>query len=114
VAQVFKDKWVEVNGEWDGPEIQVTATYAALRAALMEAGSTDVEALVAVLENGLTWEGPTGKGEMIPRNDLGISRTVDNISEFCIKRIENGTPILEAYVPLEECKGYLPPGVLGN
>ena len=111
IAKEFKAKWIEMYGKWDGPEIQLTAAYAALRAALQKAGSLDVEAVTNVLATGLTFEGPTGKGEMIPRNDLGISRTVDNISEFCIKKIVNGTPTLLHYITLEEGKGYLNPAV---
>ncbi|MCX8031926.1 MAG: ABC transporter substrate-binding protein [Thermoleophilia bacterium] len=114
VAQVFKDKWIKVYGKWDGPEIQLTAAYAALRAALQKAGSTDVDAVAEALASGLQFEGPTGKGEMIPRNDLGISRTVDNISEFCIKKIEGGQPKLLHMITLEEGKSYLAPGILGQ
>jgi branched-chain amino acid transport system substrate-binding protein len=114
VAQEFKDKWIEVNGNWEGPEIQLTAAYAALRAALQEAGTTDVEAVAEVLANGLTFEGPTGKGEMIPRNDMGISRTVDNVSEFCVKKIVDGVPTLLHMITLEEGKGYVNPAVFGN
>jgi branched-chain amino acid transport system substrate-binding protein len=114
VAQEFKDKWIEVNGNWEGPEIQLTAAYAALRAALQEAGTTDVEAVAEVLANGLTFEGPTGKGEMIPRNDMGISRTVDNVSEFCVKKIVDGEPTLLHMITLEEGKGYVNPAVFGN
>jgi branched-chain amino acid transport system substrate-binding protein len=114
VAAEFKAKWIEVNGEWDGPEIQLTAAYAALRAALVEAGTLDVEAVAEALANGLTFEGPTGKGEMIPRNDMGISRTVDNVSEFGIKKIVDGVPTLLHMITLEEGKGYLAPGVLGD
>ncbi|MCE5252747.1 MAG: ABC transporter substrate-binding protein [Actinomycetia bacterium] len=114
VAQVFKDKWIEVNGKWEGPEIQLTAAYAALRAALEKAGTTDVDAVAEVLASGLTFEGPTGKGEMIPRLDLGISRTVDNISEFCVKKIQGGVPTLLHMITLEEGKSYLAPGILGQ
>jgi len=114
VAQVFKDKWIEVNGKWDGPEIQLTAAYAALRAALQKAGTTDVEAVAEALASGLTFEGPTGKGEMIPRLDMDIERTVDNISEFCIKKIEGGVPTLLHMITLEEGKTYLAPGILGQ
>ncbi len=114
VAKVFKAKWIEVNGKWDGPEIQLTAAYAALRAALTKAGTTDVDAVAEVLATGLTFEGPTGKGEMIPRNDMGISRTVDNVSEFCIKKIENGAPTLLHMVTLDEGKSYLASGILGQ
>jgi branched-chain amino acid transport system substrate-binding protein len=112
VAKEFKAKWIEMNGKWDGPEIQLTAAYAALRAALEKAGSLDVEKVTEVLATGLTFEGPTGKGEMIPRNDMGISRTVDNISEFCVKKIVGGVPTLLHYITLDEGKSYLNPAVL--
>ncbi len=114
VAKEFKAKWIEVNGKWDGPEIQLTAAYAALRAALEEAGTTDVDAVADVLANGLKFEGPTGKGEMIPRNDMGISRTVDNISEFGIKKIVGGVPTLLHMITLEEGRGYVNPAAFGN
>jgi branched-chain amino acid transport system substrate-binding protein len=114
VAKEFKAKWIEVNGTWDGPEIQLTAAYAALRAALQKAGTTDVDAVADVLANGLTFEGPTGKGEMIPRNDLGISRTVDNISEFGIKKIVDDVPTLLHMITLEEGKSYVDPAVFGE
>jgi branched-chain amino acid transport system substrate-binding protein len=114
VAQEFKEKWIEVNGSWEGPEVQLTAAYAALRAALQEAGTTDVDAVAEVLANGLAFEGPTGKGEMIPRNDMGISRTVDNVSEFCVKKIVDGEPTLLHMITLEEGKSYLNPAVFGN
>jgi branched-chain amino acid transport system substrate-binding protein len=114
VAAAFKAKWIEMNGKWEGPEIQMTACYAALRAALAKAGTTDVEAVTEALATGLTYEGPTGKGEMIPRNDLKITRTVDNISEFCVKKIVDGKPTLLHLITLEEGKSYLAPGVLGQ
>jgi branched-chain amino acid transport system substrate-binding protein len=109
VAKEFKAKWIETYGKWDGPEIQLTAAYAALRAALEKAGSLDVDAVANTLASGLTFEGPTGKGEMIPRNDLGISRTVDNVSEFCVKKVVNGVPTLLHYITLDEGKGYVNP-----
>jgi ABC-type branched-subunit amino acid transport system substrate-binding protein len=112
VAKAFKAKWIEMNGKWDGPEIQLTAAYAALRAALEKAGSTDVEAVAEVLATGLTFEGPTGKGQMIPRNDMGITRTVDNISEFGIKKIVDGVPTLLHMITLEEGATYVAPGVI--
>jgi ABC-type branched-subunit amino acid transport system substrate-binding protein len=114
VAKAFKAKWIEMYGKWDGPEIQLTAAYAALRAALEKAGTTDVDAVANVLASGLTFEGPTGKGAMIPRNDLKITRTVDNISEFCVKKIVNGVPTLLHMITLDEGKSYLAPGVLGQ
>ena len=51
---------------------------------------------------------------MIPRNDLGISRTVDNISEFGIKKIVDGVPTLLHMITLEEGKSYVNPAAFGN
>jgi len=112
VAKAFKAKYIEMNGKWDGPEIQLTGAYAALRAALQKAGTLDTTAVAKVLASGLEFEGPTGKGRMIPRNDLGISATVDSISEFCIKKIVNGKPTLLHTVTLDEGSSYLAPGVI--
>jgi branched-chain amino acid transport system substrate-binding protein len=114
IAKAFKAKWIEIYGKWEGPEIQMTACYAALRGALQKAGTLDVEAVTNVLASGLTYEGPTGKGEMIPRMDLGISRTVDNISEFGIKKIVDGVPTLLHLITLDEGKSYLNPAIFGT
>ena len=111
VAAEFKAKWIEAYGKWESPDIQMTGCYAALRAALAKAGALDVEAVANVLATGLVYEGPTGKGEMLARNDLGISRTVDNLSEFCIKKIVGGQPKLLHYITLDEGKGFLNPAV---
>jgi len=114
VAKEFKAKYIEMYGKWDGPEIQLTGAYAALRAALEKAGQVDPDAVAEALASGLTFEGPTGKGMMIPRNDLGISRTVDSISEFCIKEIKGGLPTLLHTVTLEEGQSYLDPAILAT
>jgi branched-chain amino acid transport system substrate-binding protein len=114
IAKAFKAKWIEMYGKWEGPEIQMTACYAALRGALQKAGTLDVEAVTNVLASGLTYEGPTGKGEMIPRMDIGISRTVDNISEFGIKKIVDGVPTLLHLITLDEGKSYLNPAIFGT
>jgi branched-chain amino acid transport system substrate-binding protein len=114
VAKAFKAKYIEMYGKWDGPEIQLTGAYAALRAALEKAGQVDSDAVANALASGLTFEGPTGKGEMIPRNDLGITRSVDSISEFCVKVIKNGQPVLLHQITLDEGKSYLDPAILGT
>ena len=113
VAKEFKAKYIEMYGKWDGPEIQLTGAYSALRAALEKAGKVDSDAVAEALANGLVFEGPTGKGQMIPRNDLGITRSVDSISEFCIKVIKGGVPTLLHTVTLDEGKSYLDPKILG-
>jgi branched-chain amino acid transport system substrate-binding protein len=112
IAKQFKAKYIEMNGKWDGPEIQLTGAYSLLRAALEKAGTLDTTAVADVIANGLEFEGPTGKGKMIPRNDMGISRTVDSISEFCVKKIVNGAPTLLHTITLDEGASYVAPGVI--
>jgi ABC-type branched-subunit amino acid transport system substrate-binding protein len=112
IAKEFKANYVAMNGKWDGPEIQLTGAYALLRAALEKAGTLDTTAVADVIASGLEFEGPTGKGKMIPRNDMGISRTVDSISEFCVKKIVNGAPTLLHTITLEEGASYVAPGVI--
>lgn len=112
IAKAFKAAYIAKYGKWDGPEIQLTGAWVALKAALEKAGTTDTTKVADVLGNGLQFEGPTGKGEMVPRYDLGISKTVDSITEVCIKKIVNGQPTLLHTVTLDEGKSYLPPGVL--
>jgi branched-chain amino acid transport system substrate-binding protein len=106
-AKEFKAAYIAKNGTWDGPEIQLTAVWAALKTALEQAGTMDTDKVADIVGNGLKFEGPTGKGQMVPRDDLGISRTVDSISEFRIKKVVDGKPTLLHTVTLEEGLGYI-------
>ena len=112
MAKEFKAAYIAKYGSWDGPEIQLTGAWSALKTALEQAGTTDTTAVAAVLGNGLKYEGPTGKAQMIPRNDLGITKTVDSVSEFCIKKVVNGQPTLLHTVTIDEGISYLPAGVV--
>lgn len=112
IAKDFKAAYTSKFGKWDGPEIQLTGAWSALKTALEQAGTTDTTKVAEILGNGLKYEGPTGKGEMIPRNDLGITKTVDSVSEFCIKKVVNGQPTLLHTITLDEGISYLPAGVV--
>ena len=105
-AKVFKAAYIAKYGKWDGPDIIDTANYALLRTALQKAGSTDVDKVAAAISNGLEYEGPTGKGKMIDRPDLGQTRTVDSICSYYFKKIENGKPVNIYNVSLDEALGY--------
>jgi len=106
-AKEFKAAYIAKNGKWDGPEIQLTGCWAALKAALEQAGTLDTDKVANILGNGLKFEGPTGKGQMVSRDDLGISRTVASVSEFCIKKVVEGKPTLLHTVTLEEGLSYI-------
>jgi len=110
VAKDFKAAYIAKYGKWDGPEIQLTGAYSALVAALEKAGTLDTTKVADILGSGLQFEGPTGKAQMVDRPDLGISRTVDSVSEFCIKKIVNGQPSLLHTVTVPEGISYLPKG----
>jgi branched-chain amino acid transport system substrate-binding protein len=112
MAKDFKAAYIAKNGKWDDPEIQFTMLWTVLRAALEKAGTTDTTKVADVIAGGLTWEGPTGKGRMVPRNDLGISRTVDSVSEFCIKKVVGDKATLAHTITVDEGIGYLPPGIV--
>jgi branched-chain amino acid transport system substrate-binding protein len=89
-AKVFKQAYIAKYGKWDGPDIMDTANYALFRAAVQKAGSLDVDKVAAVISSGLEYEGPTGKGKMVDRPDLGQKRTVDSICSYYFKKIVNG------------------------
>lgn len=93
-AQAFRDAYTDYYGEWNYPEVVATQVYFGLIAALQEAGTTDKEAVRAVLDNGLEWDGPVGHTRMVSRPDLGNDRTVDSISDYWVKTIHEGEPVL--------------------
>jgi len=103
----FKDAYIAEYGAWDGPEIQLTGVWAALKTALEQAGTMDTDVVADILGNGLTFEAPTGIGQMVSRNDLGISRTVDSVTECCIKLIVDGEPTLLHTITIEEAISYI-------
>jgi len=103
----FKDAYIAEYGAWDGPEIQLTGVWAALKTALEQAGTLDTDVVADILGNGLTFEAPTGIGQMVSRNDLGISRTVDSVTECCIKLIVDGEPTLLHTITIEEAISYI-------
>jgi branched-chain amino acid transport system substrate-binding protein len=105
-AKDFKAAWIAKYGQWEGPEIATTANLACLVAALQQAGSLDTDKVVAVISNGLKFEGPTGAGQMVGRSDLGNNRTVDSLSSLPMKKIVGGKAQLIEIISLDDAINY--------
>jgi branched-chain amino acid transport system substrate-binding protein len=90
MAKEFKEGWIAKYGKWEGPEVQGIGQYAAMKAAMQQAGTTDVDKVAAVVFNGMKYESPTGPGMMISRPDLGNERTVDSVCTTYIKQVKEG------------------------
>jgi len=102
----FKKAWIAKYGKWEGPEVQAVGYYSCLKTAMQKAGSTDVDKVKAVLDNGMEYEAPTGMGKMISRPDLGNNRTVDSICAYCMKEIKSGKPTLLSTISIDEGTTY--------
>jgi ABC-type branched-subunit amino acid transport system substrate-binding protein len=87
VAQEFKDAWIEYFGSWESPEIKNESAYEVMRAALLQSGSLDPDVLADTIASGMQFEGPQGKGQMVPRNDLGNDRTVACVFEYWARKL---------------------------
>lgn len=106
MATAFKNAWIAKYGKWEAPEIQGETDYEIVRAALMQAGSTDVDKVAAVISSGLKWEGPQGPGEMAARPDLGQSRTVCAIVSYPFKITHDGKPQVLDTISLDNAAKY--------
>jgi len=90
-AQTFKEAYIKANGQWDAPEIQCTAEYSCLKAALIKAGTvSDTDKIAEVIGSGLQFEALNGTCQMVARPDLGNTRTVDSVVAYYIKKVVNG------------------------
>ena len=101
-AQDFKNAYIAKYGKWDNMDMLGTTIYQALITAIQKAGSVDVDKVAAVLSNGMTWTSPVGEQKMVSRPDMGNSRTVDSVTSFYIKQIQNGKPQLIATINLAD------------
>ncbi len=91
LAAQFKADYKAKFGKWDDPEVVGVPPWYALKAALQKAGAPDPEKVKAVLDNGLKFESIHGLGQMIPRQDKGISRTVDMVfGDMPVKQMVGG------------------------
>jgi len=106
VAQDFKTAWIAKYGKWENPNISFTTLYCALKAAMLQAGSVDMDKTTDVLASGLKFESPMGAIQMISRPDLKNDRTVDSIAEEYIKQVQGGKPVILTTIKIEEGLNY--------
>jgi branched-chain amino acid transport system substrate-binding protein len=117
-GQDFKAAWIDKYGKWDNPDMTNSVSYSCLKAALEQAGSTDVDKVTAVLSNGMKYESPNCALQMISRPDVGNDRTVDSIGTYYVKQLDKDGKIkLLATISTDEALKYfqtvykpLPPG----
>jgi len=105
-AQEFKAAYITKYGAWDSPEVQCTADYYCLKAALIKAGTLDTTAVANVIASGLEFDSLNGTCEMVARPDLGNTRTVDSVVAYPIKKVVDGKITQFATMTLEEVKSY--------
>jgi ABC-type branched-subunit amino acid transport system substrate-binding protein len=91
LGKAYKDAWVAKYG----PKLEPANSagdicYEILKTALQKVGSLDVDKVADAIGSGLRWEGAEGKGAMVPRLDLGNSRTVDSVMAWDMKIIKSG------------------------
>ena len=107
VAKEWREAYIAKFKKWDYPDPVYVSNWYMLKAALQKAGSIDPEKVAGVLNNGLKFEAPNGLGQMVPRPDLGISRTVDVIYAMPIKQIVGGQVKMIDTMTLEQQLGWL-------
>ena len=105
-AKEFKDAYIAKNGKWDFPELRTFDVWSCMITALQQAGSLDTDKVAAVLSKGMKYEGVFGSFQMVPRRDLGNSRTTDSVMSFYLKEIVDGKPKLIGTVSLDEAVSY--------
>ena len=120
LAGDMKNAWIPKYGKWDYPDYMTTPCYFALKAALQKAGTTDVDAVAAVMHQGLSGvDVPDGTLTMITRPDMNTtSNCIDAVMDNSLKQIHNQQPVTIAHFGPDqslkyERQGYppLPPGV---
>ena len=77
-------------------------------AALQQAGTTDVDAVTAVMHKGLSGIAvPDGTLNMITRPDMNLSGNyIDGVMDNSLKQIKNGKAVLLAHFGPEEALRY--------
>lgn len=105
-AQAFKQAWIVKFGSWQGQDIHFLTDYWILRAALMQTGSLNTDTVAAAIGNGLTFDAPEGPGQMVPRPDLGNTRTVSAVTAYPFKKITGGKAVQIGAVTLANAVKY--------
>lgn len=101
LATEFKNAYIDYYGEWDSPEVVATTSFFALISAVQQAGTTEKEAVLEVISNGMEWETPVGNYKMIARPDYGQESTHDSISDYYMKTIKDGKPEVVEYLDID-------------
>jgi branched-chain amino acid transport system substrate-binding protein len=107
--QAAKDWFDAFNaryGKWEGQD-GFAAYYEGLTSALQQAGSLDTDKVMAVVNNGMKFEGIGGSFMMISRPDLKNDRTVDSVSTTYIKEITGGKVKLLSTISLDDAISYV-------
>jgi branched-chain amino acid transport system substrate-binding protein len=107
IAKELKDAYVAKNGKWDSPSSFSVGGFYILLAAIKQARSIDTAKVAAAIAGGLKADSPQGPIMMIPRPDMGNTRTVDALFESYIHTVEKGQLKHVATVPIEESVGYI-------
>jgi branched-chain amino acid transport system substrate-binding protein len=106
LAADFKAAYVEEYGEWNSPSVAGLSQLYAILAAIQKADSIDVDKVAEALASGLSYESPGAKYQMVARPDYGITRTVDSVIAFPMKKIVNGKAELVEDISIETAVGY--------
>jgi ABC-type branched-subunit amino acid transport system substrate-binding protein len=106
MATDFKAAYTTLFGKWDNPTPSDTALYTALVAALEQAQSTDPDKVAEVLGGGMKWESPCGPLMMVPRPDVGNTKTVDSVNTVYMKQVVGGKATLLDTVDLDKAAAF--------
>jgi branched-chain amino acid transport system substrate-binding protein len=105
-AQAFKQAWIKEYGKWEAPEVSGVAHFDAIVTAIQKAGTLGTDKVADVIAGGLEFDSPYGHARMIPRSDLGNSRTVDSVTGQFIKKIVNGKAQVLEDVSIDDALAY--------
>jgi branched-chain amino acid transport system substrate-binding protein len=99
LAQEMKDAYVAKNGKWDFADYMTTPCLFVLLDALQKAGTTDVDAVAAVLHQGLKGvKVPDGTLDMITRPDMNTTgNCIDAVMDNSLKQVKNKEAVTIAH-----------------
>jgi ABC-type branched-subunit amino acid transport system substrate-binding protein len=106
LAKDFKQAYIGKYGKWDDPSVAGLGTFYAVIAGIQKANSIDPTQVANALANGLTYESPGQSYQMVARPDMKITRTVDSVTAFAIKKIVDGKPTILANITVAQAVEY--------
>jgi branched-chain amino acid transport system substrate-binding protein len=103
----LKAAWIAKYGKWESPMVNVDE-YLALAAAMQQAGSIDVDKVMAVVHAGMKFNGLNGPSMMVERPDLGPTggKTRDSVHTVIIQKYEGKTPVVLTKINPEDAMKY--------